>query len=79
VPKSKRKLKQQKRRAEKRAKLREHHEESSRSPAEELLARIAFERRIRHEQNSGEFRKEQERLWLAEERRRARQGRKGKG
>lgn len=63
------KLKKQKRRAEKRAK---YVGESSRSPAEELLARIALERRVRHERSSDDFRKEQERLWVAEERRRAR-------
>jgi hypothetical protein len=70
------KLKKQKRRTEKRAK---YVEEPSRSPAEELLARIALERRVRHERSSDDFRKEQERLWLAEERRRARQGKKVKG
>jgi hypothetical protein len=66
---SKRKLKQQKRRAEKRAK---RQEEPSSTPAEDLLARISFERRVRHEQNGERFREEQERLWLAEERQRAR-------
>jgi hypothetical protein len=66
---SKRKLKQQKRRAEKRSKRRE---ESSSTPAQDLLARIALERRVRYEQNSEQFREEQERLWLAEERQRAR-------
>jgi hypothetical protein len=66
---SKRKLKQQKRRSEKRAK---RGEESSSTPAQDLLARIALERRVRHEQNSEQFREEQERLWLAEERQRAR-------
>jgi phage shock protein A len=73
VPSSKRKLKQQKRRAEKRAK---RAEEPSPSSAEGLLARIALERRVRHEQNTERFREEQERLWLAEERSRARKGRK---
>ena len=70
---SKRKIKQQKRRAEKRA-MRQ--EETSRSPAEELLARIALERRVRHDQNTERFREEQERLWLAEERSRAKKGKK---
>jgi phage shock protein A len=74
--KSKRKLKQQKRRAEKRA---ERVEKPSRSPAEELLARIALERRVRHDQDTERFREEQERLWLAEERSRARKPRKVKG
>ncbi len=66
---SKRKVKQQKRRAEKRAKRRE---EPATTPAEDLLARIALERRVRHEQGSEHFREEQERLWLAEERQKAR-------
>jgi phage shock protein A len=73
VPNSKRKIKQQKRRAEKRA---QRVEKPSRSPAEELLARIALERRVRHEQNTERFRAEQERLWLVEERSRARKGKK---
>jgi hypothetical protein len=72
MPSSKRKLKQQKRRTEKRA---AHRQELSRTPAEELLGRIALERRVRHEQSSEKFREEQERLWLAEERRRARKQR----
>jgi hypothetical protein len=72
VASSKRKVKQQKRRAEKRAGRRQ---EPSLSPAEELLARIALERRVRHEQSSEKFREEQERLWLAEERRKARKQR----
>jgi phage shock protein A len=76
VPSSKRKIKQQKRRAEKRAK---RTEEPSLNSAEELLARIALERRVRHEQSTERFREEQERLWLAEERSRARKGRKVKG
>jgi hypothetical protein len=70
------KLKKQKRRAEKRAKALG---EPSRSSAEELLARIALERRVRHERSSEDFREEQERLWLAEERQRARRGKKVKG
>jgi hypothetical protein len=70
------KLKKQKRRAEKRAK---YLGEPLRSPAEELLARIALERRVRHERNAEDFREEQERLWLAEERRRARQEPKAEG
>jgi hypothetical protein len=73
---SKRKLKQKKRRAEKRA---HRSEEPVVSPAEVLLARIGLERRVRHEQNSQRFREEQERLWLAEERRKARQKAKAKG
>jgi hypothetical protein len=76
VPNSKRKIKQQKRRTEKRAK---RAEEPSPSSAEGLLARIALERRVRHEQNTERFREEQERLWLAEERRKARKGGKVKG
>jgi hypothetical protein len=65
---SKRKLKQKKRRAEKRA---QRYEEAAPTPAEALLARIGLERRIRHEQRGQRFRDEQERLWLAEERRKA--------
>jgi hypothetical protein len=72
VASSKRKIKQQKRRAEKRA---ERRQEPSLSPAEELLGRIALERRVRHEQSSEKFREEQERLWLAEERRKAKKQR----
>jgi hypothetical protein len=66
---SKRKLKQKKRRAEKRSR---RTEESSVPPAEALLARIGLERRVRHEQSSQRFREEEEQLWLAEERQRAR-------
>jgi hypothetical protein len=73
---SKRKVKQQKRRAEKRAKRRE---EPAPTPAQDLLARIALERRVRHEQNTERFREDQERLWLAEERQRARQKARSKG
>jgi hypothetical protein len=73
---SKRKLKQKKRRAEKRARL---YEEPASSPAQELLARITLERRVRHDQNSQRFQEEQEKLWLAEERRNARQRAEGRG
>ncbi len=72
---SKRKVKQKQRRAEKRA---SRVKEPTATPAENLLARIAFERRIRLEQSQERFREEQERLWLAEERRRARQQKKQK-
>lgn len=71
---SKRKQKQKQRRAEKRAERTGSTSTlSALTPAQDLLARISLERRIRHEQSQERFKDEQERLWLAEERRRARQ------
>ena len=69
--KSKRRTKQAKRRAEKRA-SRDEAEEPRASAADKLIARIHLEAHVRREQNTRLLRLEDEKAWRLEQLRRAR-------